>query len=382
VRKMKVRRRVVPIPMLVLSLIGSGCSTTYTVVREERRLARFEVTSDPRGATIYVDRAARGKTPAYVEIPYLEVEKEVHPAKPKNGWWLLVTGIVGLGAGVGLTYLGVDALNEQAENPDAGTSTMGSLGLSFGPLTGLYGLFGAVGGVYLLATSRKIENLIETEPASFRLGVNLPGGGFKEARIAPVHPGSRSPGFDKLKLVGYSDPGGWSAPSLPATLQLTSTKTGRRLSTTRRRRRTRRQSRRPAGKAVIIAVFDIEDRGAKLAKDTLLRLSDYLAVQIAATGAYQVIPRDKLKERLVRQKRASYRQCYAQSCQIEIGKELAAQKSLSTMVVKLGSKCNVTSVLYDLRKAASEGGASASGRCDEDGIVGSLETVVRKLVPR
>lgn len=367
--------------LLVVSLIG--CSTTYSVVREERRLARFKVTSDP-GATVYVDRTARGKTPAVVEIPYLEVEKKVHPAKPKNGWWLLITGIVGLGAGVGLTYLGVDALNEQAENPDAGTSTMGSLGLSFGPLTGLYGLFGAVGGVYLLATSRKIDNVIETEPGSFRLGVNLPGGGFKEANIAPVHPGSGSPGFDKLKLVGYVDPGGWSAPSLPTTLQLTNTKTGRRLSTRirSRRRRARRQPRKSAGKAVIIAVFNIEDRGAKLAKATLLRLSDYLAVKIAATGAYQVIPRDKLKERLVRQKRSSYKQCYAQSCQIEIGKELAAQKSLSTMVVKLGSKCNVTSVLYDLRKAASEGGASASGRCDEDGIVASLETVVRKLVPR
>lgn len=376
---MKVRRCAVL--LLVASLFGSGCSTTYTVVREERRVARFKVTSDPEGATVYVDRTARGRTPTHVEIPYLEVEKEVHPAKPKNGWWLLVTGIVGLGAGVGLTYLGVDALNEQAENPDAGTSTMGSLGLSFGPLTGLYGLFGAVGGVYLLATSRKIDNLIETEPASFRLGVNLPGGGFREAAIAPVHPGSRSPGFDQLKQVGYADPGGWSAPSLPATLQLTSTKTGRRLSRARRRRRARRRSRRTPGKA-IIAVFNIEDRGAKLAKATLLRLSDYLALQIAATGAYQVTPRDKLKERLVRQKRASYKQCYAQSCQIEIGKELAAQKSLSTMVVRLGSKCNVTSVLYDLRRAASEGGASASGRCDEDGIVASLETVVRKLVPR
>ena len=133
-------------------------------------------------------------------------------------------------------------------------------------------------------------------------------------------------------------------------------------------------------KKPIVAVFDIEDKGARLPKQLRIRLSDYLAMKLAATGKYQVVPRDQIKKRLVKQKRKSYRACFKQTCQIEIGKELAAQKSLSTAVIKLGSKCTVTTVLYDLRRATSEGGASAKGGCKEDEIVVSLETMVRKLI--
>ena len=135
-------------------------------------------------------------------------------------------------------------------------------------------------------------------------------------------------------------------------------------------------------KKPIVAVFTIEDKGTRLKKKLRERLSDYLAMTLAATGKYRVVPRDQLKKRLVKQKRRSYKKCFDQSCQIEIGKELAAQKSLSTVIMKLGSKCMVTSVLYNLRTAASEGGASAEGGCSKDAIVASLKTVVRKLVPR
>ena len=134
-------------------------------------------------------------------------------------------------------------------------------------------------------------------------------------------------------------------------------------------------------KKPIVAVFTIEDKGARLKKRLLDRLSDYLAMTLAATGKYRVVPRDQLKKRLVTQKRRSYKKCYDQTCQIEIGKELAAQMSLSTVIMRLGSKCMVTSVLYNLRTAASEGGASAEGGCSEDDIVGSIKKVVRKLVP-
>ena len=130
----------------------------------------------------------------------------------------------------------------------------------------------------------------------------------------------------------------------------------------------------------IVAVFDIEDKGVGLKRALCSRLSDYMSMTLAATGKYQVVPRDQLKKRLVQQKRGSYKQCYDQTCQIEIGKELAAQKSLTTMVMKLGSKCMVTTVLYDLKKSASEGGASAEGGCTEDGIVASIKTVVQRLV--
>jgi len=134
-----------------------------------------------------------------------------------------------------------------------------------------------------------------------------------------------------------------------------------------------------SAKKPIVAVFNIEDKGAGLSRGLLIRLSDFMAMNLATTRNYQLVPRDQIKKRLVAQKRASYRQCYDQTCQIEIGKELAAQKSLTTMIMKLGSRCMVTTVLHDLRKAVSDGGASAEGGCSEDGIVKSIKSVVQKL---
>jgi len=100
-----------------------------------------------------------------------------------------------------------------------------------------------------------------------------------------------------------------------------------------------------------------------------------------ATGDYQVVPRDQLKKRLVAQKANSYRRCYERSCQIEIGKELAAQKTLATQVIKLGSKCGITGTLFDLKRAAAERAATVRGGCSEDEIVTSLEVMVKKLAP-
>ena len=132
----------------------------------------------------------------------------------------------------------------------------------------------------------------------------------------------------------------------------------------------------------IVAVFTVEAQGVELSARTLDRLSNYLAGSLVATGHYQVVPRDQLKLRLTAQKADSYRSCYERSCQIEIGKELAAQLSLATQVIKLGSKCAVTATLFDLRKAAAASAATRRGGCSEDEIVASLEKTVAGLVPK
>ena len=108
-------------------------------------------------------------------------------------------------------------------------------------------------------------------------------------------------------------------------------------------------------------------------------MGEYLATKVAGVPGYQVVPRDQLLKRLRKQKRSSYKACYDQSCQIEIGRELAAQKSLSTKVLRLGSKCVVTIALYDLRKAATERAADATGGCGIGALVRSIESAVAKL---
>ena len=129
----------------------------------------------------------------------------------------------------------------------------------------------------------------------------------------------------------------------------------------------------------IIVVFDVENRGAEVSSSTLSRLGDYLGTLMTVEG-FQVVPRSDLKKRLVQQKAKSHERCYDESCQIEIGRELSAQKTLSTQLIKLGSKCKVTLTLYNLMKATSEAGSAVSGSCIEDGIVESLEKAVKQLM--
>jgi len=129
----------------------------------------------------------------------------------------------------------------------------------------------------------------------------------------------------------------------------------------------------------IVAVFDLEVKGTKLDKGTVDRLTDYLGSLMARKG-FKVVPRSQLKERLTEAKKGSYKECYDESCQIEIGKELAAQKSLASQVLKLGKQCKVTVNLFDLKTAASDGAGAGSGDCDEDGVVKSLEEAIEDLL--
>jgi hypothetical protein len=133
------------------------------------------------------------------------------------------------------------------------------------------------------------------------------------------------------------------------------------------------------GKAPVLAVFEVEDQTKKLRPGAVQQLTSYLSARFAAGGAFRVIPSSQLKERLVQQKRDSYKGCYDQKCQIDIGRELAADRSVSTQIIQLGSKCAVLSTLYDLKQAATERSASEKSGCAQDDLVAALEKVVEAL---
>jgi len=129
----------------------------------------------------------------------------------------------------------------------------------------------------------------------------------------------------------------------------------------------------------IVAVFQIEDKSGKLSAKAIDQLTDYLGTLMATRG-FQVVPRSQLKARLLAAQKASYQQACDESCQIELGKELAAQKSLAAQVLKIGSQCKVTLNLFDLKKAASEAAGMASGGCAEDHVVTSLDQAVAAML--
>lgn len=136
------------------------------------------------------------------------------------------------------------------------------------------------------------------------------------------------------------------------------------------------------GNRPIVAVFDIETKRVKLSAEMMDALADYLTSRLTETGKYQVVPRDQLRERLAKQKKASYKQCYDQKCQIEMGRELAAEKTVATQVSKFADVCTLSVTIYDLRKAATESAATEKGECDEEGLLASLDKAVNKLVGR
>ncbi|RME22162.1 MAG: hypothetical protein D6806_13390 [Deltaproteobacteria bacterium] len=130
--------------------------------------------------------------------------------------------------------------------------------------------------------------------------------------------------------------------------------------------------------APIVAVFDMEDRGSGLKPEVLENLTEYLSVLLAERG-YKVIPRDQIKQRLVEQKKESYKSCYDQSCQIELGRELAAQKALATRVIKIADTCQVAATLFDLKKAATDRAASAEAECTEKSLLQAVRKIAEKL---
>lgn len=132
----------------------------------------------------------------------------------------------------------------------------------------------------------------------------------------------------------------------------------------------------------VVAVFDLQSRA--IGRRTASNLTDYVATRLAATGRYKVVPRASLRRALSAEKVASYRPCFDDACQIEIGKEVAAEKTLTSKVSRIGPACVVTLTLYDLRESATEAAGSARGTCTEQGVLDALDRALVELtgVPR
>jgi len=133
------------------------------------------------------------------------------------------------------------------------------------------------------------------------------------------------------------------------------------------------------GPKPIVAVFQIEAKRITLDAKLLEALTDILSAKLTATGSFEVVPKNEIKKRLLTAKRESYKDCFDQKCQIELGRELAADKTLHGQIIKIGTSCEVSVTLHDLKKASSEAAATTSGGCTEDEISKSLTQVVAKL---
>lgn len=131
--------------------------------------------------------------------------------------------------------------------------------------------------------------------------------------------------------------------------------------------------------APVVAVFDVHFERVPFDADLQEGMSAYVAGRLAECGSYRVVPRDRVKALIARQKVASFQDLYERETQVELGRELAAGKSVATLVLRFGGRCVVSSTLFDLRAAITEKAATREGDCSEEAIGRSLRTVTAQL---
>ena len=110
----------------------------------------------------------------------------------------------------------------------------------------------------------------------------------------------------------------------------------------------------------VVAVFDFEAENVLLDARALAQLTDELVVQLTGAG-FTCVPREVVRQRLLAEKTRGFRASVDEASQLELGRELAAQKTVVPQVAAVGDHCRVRAVLFDLTTSSSERAASLDG---------------------
>lgn len=129
----------------------------------------------------------------------------------------------------------------------------------------------------------------------------------------------------------------------------------------------------------ILAVFEIEVSGFELREMAVKGLTEYLGASLSEGGRFSVMPSSEIRKTLLEKSKESHKRCFDKKCQIEIGRALAANKTLSTKIHKLGNKCYVTCQVFDLKTQTADTAKKAGGGCSEEGLVASIDSVAKAI---
>jgi alkylhydroperoxidase family enzyme len=123
-------------------------------------------------------------------------------------------------------------------------------------------------------------------------------------------------------------------------------------------------------KREILVVFPF--KASPLSQPDTRTLGTYLSTQLAAVG-FRVVPRSQLRRALKTKKRASYKNCFDEACQIELGRALAAQKAISPNLVRSGRHCTLMLTLYDLKTETTDGAATQTASCNVQSLMRAVK---------
>jgi hypothetical protein len=140
----------------------------------------------------------------------------------------------------------------------------------------------------------------------------------------------------------------------------------------------------------VVAVMEVEDVNARrpgqaIDPDLLRNLTDQLRVLIGQQRIRTIdrgVQEQALREQVTAAKKDSYKQCVDASCQVELGKALAASHILRSSVTRFGQRCSLNAELIDLKSEVSIAAGSARGDCRPEGFLNMSEEVARRLTTR
>jgi hypothetical protein len=324
----------------VLSL--AGCFSLEREVRSQR----IVVTSEPAGARVSAREGPGfrilGAAPVQVDRPYAVTVKRFRHAN----WLWLLPGIAGTAAG---GYFAGQGDSEAA--------------VSAGAFAGLSAVGLIIALVIDIVGEVKSGQVVGSVPTPLELWAQLPGYQAHQVVSLPA-PGDRvhlalAPPPMPAHPVAHPTPAPAPVPGPPLPAP-------------------------PPGpikrvkKGTIIAVFDVEDAAGRLKDKDLGQLTEYLATKLTEAG-FRVVPRNQLRARLVEEKKEGFKKCYDETCQLELGKAVAAQKSLATKLLQVGESCAVSATLYDLKTETTERAASARTNCSVNALMDGMEKIAGQL---
>lgn len=140
--------------------------------------------------------------------------------------------------------------------------------------------------------------------------------------------------------------------------------------------------------AWVVAVMNIMDTQAadpeRETDEVLLRsLSDQVRIDIARRGV-RVVDRGQqervLAEMVEEAKADSYKECYDTSCQVPLGKALAASHLLRSQIARFGKTCVLSGEMIDLAREVTVAAASVRADCSEEGFLEASESLTTNLI--
>ncbi len=125
-----------------------------------------------------------------------------------------------------------------------------------------------------------------------------------------------------------------------------------------------------------VAVMEFDDQTKKLSKSMLETAAEYLRGELVASNQFVVISKDRQRMVVKEKKKESWKECYDQSCRIQLGQALSADSILTGTISEFGSSYILTLELIDLAQEATVKGAKSEFDGSENGLKSAIAITV------